>query len=253
MDHPRQVTLPRRWVGTAVVMAGAAGLAMLTWVVAGGPVDYVTAPPVLQRDGIEGPTPSTYQRFSGVPASGEGGELPEWVRILIQLLMLGVGLLLLYLVVAMLRVAFRMLLERWRDPLPHAHPVSVAPLPEVPESLLGPKAAARRDLLLAEGVPRNAVVAAWIDLEASIADGGMVRLRAETPAEYVTRVMATWRIDPASILDLAALYREARFSEHEITETHRVRALADLDRLHADLEAAAGATEVPAAAKGGAP
>ena len=40
-----------------------------------------------------------------------------------------------------------------------------------------------------------------------------------------------------AILELSALYREARFSTHEMDELARERAIASLEALHAALEA----------------
>ena len=45
------------------------------------------------------------------------------------------------------------------------------------------------------------------------------------------RVIATASVDPAPITRLAALYREARFSEHAIDETHRTAAVDALEHV----------------------
>ena len=41
--------------------------------------------------------------------------------------------------------------------------------------------------------------------------------------------------DSAAVTRLAALYREARFSDHPLDESHRAAALAALDAIHARL------------------
>ena len=46
--------------------------------------------------------------------------------------------------------------------------------------------------------------------------------------------------DSADVGRLAALYRRARFSDHELTETDRAAALASLDAIHAALGTPAG-------------
>lgn len=84
---------------------------------------------------------------------------------------------------------------------------------------------------LAAGSPRNAIVACWMQLERDAARAGLPRLVAETSAEYVERVVAASSVDPAPIEELAALYREARFSRHDLQHHHRARASAALDRV----------------------
>ncbi len=56
--------------------------------------------------------------------------------------------------------------------------------------------------------------------------------------EYVERVVAASSIDRAPIAELGALYREARFSRHELDDDHRRRAASALDRVVAALERA---------------
>lgn len=111
------------------------------------------------------------------------------------------------------------------------------PVPAVPDALL--RSAQSRMAMLESGEPRNAIVAAWLDLEASAAASGLPRHPSETSTEYTTRVIATWRVDRERLDDLAALYREARFSLHSLGEEQRRRAIDDLRTLHDDLERAA--------------
>jgi hypothetical protein len=60
-------------------------------------------------------------------------------------------------------------------------------------------------------------------------------MTAETPAEYVQRVVVAASIDPAPIRELAGLYREARFSLHKLGDQDRDRALDALHRVEASL------------------
>lgn len=117
---------------------------------------------------------------------------------------------------------------------PEGHAFAVPP---VPEELL--RSAQARLALLQEGEPRNAIVAAWLDLETAAAASGLARHASETSTEYTTRVVGTWRVDRERLVDLAQLYREARFSLHPLGEVERRRAIDDLTVLHADLEQAA--------------
>lgn len=93
--------------------------------------------------------------------------------------------------------------------------------------------AARRALV--DGVPRNAIVECWMQLERDAAEAGFARRDAETSAEYVERVIEGSSVDPTPIRELSALFREARFSTHEMTEVHRQRAIEALERVDAAL------------------
>ena len=106
-------------------------------------------------------------------------------------------------------------------------------VPAVPDRVL--RSAAEREAVLEAGEPRNAIVAAWLSLEEAIAESGLPREPAETSTEYTARVLRTWDVDRGRIAELAALYREARFSRHALTETHRRHAVAALAVLHEDL------------------
>lgn len=101
--------------------------------------------------------------------------------------------------------------------------------------------AARR--ALAGGTPRNAIVACWMQLERDAAAAGIPRAAAETSTEYVERVVAASSVDPGPIGSLAALYREARFSDHALGDSHRALALVALNRVEAVLR---HSVEVPA-------
>lgn len=141
----------------------------------------------------------------------------------------------------------RSLLRRRPHLTQHEEPDFAIPL--VPSELLE----AARDRLrdLETGEPRNAIVAAWLGLETSAGATGLPRLPAETSTEYTQRVIGVWPVDSQRLGDLAALYREARFSVHELGEEHRGRAIADLRVLVDDLDrVAAGQSghEAPTAA-----
>jgi hypothetical protein len=95
-------------------------------------------------------------------------------------------------------------------------------------------APARRELLLT-GAPRNAVVAAWHSFEAQAGAAGVTRRPWETSSEFTLRLLELVEADSAAVARLAGLYREARFSDHELTEDHRAAALAALDAVHEGL------------------
>ena len=107
-------------------------------------------------------------------------------------------------------------------------------LPAVADSELGVNVEEAR-AALSRGQPRNAIVECWMRLEVDIAAAGWPRFGAETSAEYVERIVAEASVDPFAISDLAALYREARFSDHPLGETDRTRAVEALTRVEASL------------------
>ena len=119
---------------------------------------------------------------------------------------------------------------------PHlvAQPDASFDVPEIPEELL--RTAEARMTLLETGTARNAIVAAWLDLEESATATGLPRHPAETSTEYTERVVGTWPVRREQLSALAALYREARFSLHALGEPERARAIAALRALNADLE-----------------
>jgi Domain of unknown function (DUF4129) len=123
---------------------------------------------------------------------------------------------------------------RSRDPQRGATP-RVAPLPEFApgEVVLDVDA---QLAALAEGSPRNAIVACWLRLEDDVADAGLPRQPAETSAEFTERVLGSYALDPRPIGELAALYREARFSLHELGQADRQRAIVALRQIHGALE-----------------
>jgi len=112
-------------------------------------------------------------------------------------------------------------------------------LPEVADGDLGVNVEGAR-AALSKGQPRNAIVACWMRLEGDIAAAGWPRSGAETSAEYVERIVAEASVDPFAISDLAALYREARFSDHPLGDADRTRAFEALARVEASLRFGVG-------------
>ena len=111
----------------------------------------------------------------------------------------------------------------------------VEPLPEVDVDLS--EAAEELDEVLARGSPRNAIVACWARLEDAVEEAGIHRRPSETSEEMTTRVLSSRVVDAAAIESFAALYREARFSTHDLTEQHRAQAQQALEVLRGQLRA----------------
>ena len=82
--------------------------------------------------------------------------------------------------------------------------------------------------LLLEGQPRNAIVACWHRFEVQAVEAGLSRHPWETPSEFALRLLEGAEVDPAAVSRLLELYREARFSEHDLDEGDRAAAVAAL-------------------------
>lgn len=94
--------------------------------------------------------------------------------------------------------------------------------------------------LLPQGTPRNAIIACWMALQSATVDAGLAGLPSETAEEFMLRAVRGLRLDPGAITALAALYREARFSEHMMLEHQRDQAGAALRVLAEQLDRRTG-------------
>jgi hypothetical protein len=90
---------------------------------------------------------------------------------------------------------------------------------------------------LDQGGPGEGVVASWVQLERAAADAGTHRAAPDTPSELAGRLIDRHPVSSAPLLRLADLYREARFSRHQLPESARAEARAALEQLRAELEA----------------
>lgn len=153
-------------------------------------------------------------------------------KVLLDIMLVLLLLLLLWLITAVAVSAIR----RWRLRLRTA---KEGELPEVDDAVLDAvaRATGRQQQRLLEGTPSNAVVACWVDLEQSVAAVGIERRRSETSAELTIRVLDALDVDRRALRTLGALYREARFSTHPLTERERQAALNALRALHRSLPA----------------
>ncbi|CAN5348893.1 hypothetical protein BH11ACT8_BH11ACT8_19180 [soil metagenome] len=86
--------------------------------------------------------------------------------------------------------------------------------------------------LLRQGAPRNAIVACWQRFEIQAESAGVPRHSWETPTDFTDRLFRLVEADRRAVDRLAALYRQARFSDHEVTEADREAALEALGRIH---------------------
>jgi hypothetical protein len=119
-------------------------------------------------------------------------------------------------------------------------PVEPEPEPE-PEALLTGIELALRELD-EDRDPADAVVRAWLGLQETAEESGIVRQPAETPTEFTSRIMSRAFADDRAVQTLLRLYLRTRFGNHPVT-ANDVAAVHDaLERLLANWRAADGAT-----------
>ncbi len=155
---------------------------------------------------------------------------PLWLKVLVWVFVFTGALLFLGLVVLLLKIVGDQVGPRRRGDAQDA--VEFATLDEparLVEEIVAD--AAGQDALLREGDPRNAIVAAWERFEVQGEAAGVGRRPWETSSEYAMRILDLVAADEGATNRLAGLYREARFSEHPITEEHRSDALEALARI----------------------
>jgi len=89
-----------------------------------------------------------------------------------------------------------------------------------------------------DGPISDAVIACWVDLLGAAERHGLPRAQSETSAQYAFRLGSELDVSSTALQTLAALYREARFSEHALGDAERARAVAALGELQAGLRGA---------------
>ena len=205
------------------------------WVASAGPVA------LFRRQNLSGfgersARGSDFEQWSNVPpppkkiySSADANET------VVAVIVWGLRLLIVAIVVTVLFLVVR---ELWqRRPVPVEEPEPGAALETLPEVLL--EGAASRMEHLETGTPTDAIVACWVRLEEEVAAAGLKEDRSRTSSEVVADVLAEHDVDAVALAELASLYREARFSEHALTEAHRALARDALTTVHVDLRRAA--------------
>jgi uncharacterized protein DUF4129 len=211
------------------------GLLVLVWAATTGPVRMLRDSG--RRYVFEPPTPTASPSDGSTPA-GSLREVTKDIKPIADLSWLGdliaTGALLLFCIAVLLGLRW-LWLHRWHPPeQPEEVPFDVLPA-QVAASISNDRAAQLE--AVAEGAPRNGIVACWLRLQASVEEAGVPPRRSDTSAEFVQRVLRSLDLDPRAVATLAALYREARFSEHPVGEDARTAARAALESLHDDLAA----------------
>lgn len=222
--------------GRLLLVAGT-GLTLLlsAWVAAAGPVA------IFRRQSANAffqgrPRGSDFEEWSNVPPPPDkiytSSDANEAV---VAVIVWGLKLAIVGIVATVLFLIIREFLRRERPDA--AEQGGVGRIDTLPEVLL--EGASARIEGLENGTPTNAIVACWVQLEAEVAAAGLRQDSSRTSTEVVATVLREYEVDEAALRDLAALFREARFSAHELTEAHRARARDALTIVHVDLRRAA--------------
>ena len=120
-----------------------------------------------------------------------------------------------------------------RTPTPDEVDFEAVTVPRVARAIA--EGAAAQRALLQQGTPRNAIVACWHRFEVESSEAGVPKRAWETSAEFTLRILDLVEANRAAVGLLARLYREARFSTHDLDEDARDQALNALDAIHAGL------------------
>ena len=175
-------------------------------------------------------TPTT----AGDSTTTERSDAPFWLTLLVWLLLAAVGVM----VLALLAAFVSFVRNQVRSRTPRTAPVDVEiDMLSEPDRLKQAISddAVEQDRQLHEGDARNAIVAAWARFEVQGRAAGVDRHPWETSSEYALRILDRVSADSGAVNRLAGLYREARFSEHPITEEHRAAALEALVQIRRGL------------------
>lgn len=84
--------------------------------------------------------------------------------------------------------------------------------------------------------PREAVIAAYAEMERTLAGRQLARDPAEAPREYLARIVHALRRSRAAAGSLTGLYERARFSHHPVEPAMRGRAIDALSDVDSDID-----------------
>lgn len=222
--------------GWPLAAAGALTLLLGAWVSAAGPVG------IFRRADLSPSADRSARSFNlgewsnVAPPPKRVYSQPQPNDLLVSVIVWGLKLVVAGIVAAIVFVIAREIWRAWRARAVHIEDKheTIDTLPEV----LLESASVRLDELRG-GTPSNAIIACWMRLEDEIVAAGLPADPSRTSAEVAEAVLGRYAVDMRALRDLAALYREARFSRHELTEDHRARAADALTAVHVDLRRAA--------------
>lgn len=226
-----------------ILLVGALGLLVALWAAAvprppGTVSDAVFGGPSRQR-GYDDTANPTVSEMLGSAYRGprEGASVLEGVLGYAVFAML-VGIL----VVCLVLVVRAFLAVRDRPPPPADE------APDLDLEALAVAVAAGSDERLAAltaGTPAEGVIAAWAHLEAALHAAKVPLPPSRTSTEVTLDVLRRFDVDDGTLRRLAALYREARWSHHPLTEDDRSAAASAYRDLEAAVRSAPAGPAVP--------
>jgi Domain of unknown function (DUF4129) len=155
--------------------------------------------------------------FAPLPSTKSTGSFP-------------LGTVVLWIAVSLAAIAIAALIWRWwthRRSLPASswQPVAVAttsevmaepePEPDIPALRSGISIALQ--VLDEQRDPADAIVRAWLGLQETAEESGIVRQPAETPTEFTSRILSSAFAQDRAIQTLLRLYLRTRFGDHPVT------------------------------------
>ena len=225
-------------VGPAVLAATVLVVVLATWAAAIGPDRVFNGSGSSKETSSE---PTDLDRVAPEPQAAAEEEEDDEGGASAALIALEVAILLaiIYLLILVFRwVRLDVTPQRWRKRR-RRRPVEFEVLPASPEQAAEEmvRDADQQLALLLEGTPRNGIVACWHRFEVQAERAGFGREAWETSAEFTLRVLDVVAADERAVAELSVLYREARFSDHELAESTRTAAVDALERIHRGLGA----------------
>ena len=207
--RPGPVLLVGALVAVAVLMAALAG----PWQLARRSMPDATPPVITIPPQTQAPQPSASQTpREMMPISQE-----RWIYLVI---LTALGLL----TVLVLAFVIRKIAERLRERRVGKDVDDVEPDLALEGDVVDLATPALRQgvreaaqVLEQEVPPGDAVIAAWVALEASAERSGIHRERAQTATEFTLAVLDGTHADAAAVRTLLDLYLAARYSEHRLT------------------------------------
>jgi len=241
---PARGTSPARaGVSAVVAVLGAAALllVLVTWAASIGPDRVVSGGHLEPVNPIQ-PTATTSAPPPPNPLEEarrrHPDEQPGWVGPVafgLEILTLGVLLFLAFRLLSRLQQAWAARRHHRRREGVEEVEFQVLGSAEQVTEVMTEDAVEQRVLLEVAGEPRNAIVECWHRFEQQAERAGVERRAWQTTSEFVLGLLDLVGADQGAVAELAELYREARFSDHPMTDAHRSRALESLDAIHRSL------------------
>ena len=213
---------------------------LVAWAALLGPEQVLTGAGHVAGDGT--PTASEPQSPSTTAPSPRAGgdrapqDAPAWwagLVIWVMRVAAGLGILMGLVVVAALVLQLWDGRRRREEEVSAVDFAALAPSTRIEDEVRADTA--QQDALLREGTPRNAIVAAWHRFEVQGERAGVPRKPSETSSEFTVRLLDLVGADSSAVVRLGELYREARFSSHELGEGHRTAAVEALSAIRSSL------------------